>query len=102
VNILKHPLVKDADIIHLHWINKGYISITGIKEIVKSSKKIVWTSHDLWPYSGGWYHLESEYLGSASVGNGLVKLSNKVKIQTRKHLGLWANSVYCSKYMVSE
>ena len=81
VNILKHPLVKDADIIHLHWINKGYISITGIKEIVKSSKKIVWTSHDLWPYSGGWYHLESEYLGSASVGNGLVKLSNKVKIQ---------------------
>ena len=87
VSILKHPLVKDADVIHLHWINKGYISIRGISELLKSSKKIVWTSHDLWPYSGGWYHLESEYLGGASIGKGLVTLSNRVKEQQESTWG---------------
>ena len=86
VSILKHPLVMEADVIHLHWINKGYISIRGIKEMLKSSKKIVWTSHDLWPYSGGWYHLDSEYLGGAVIGKRLVALSNRVK---NKQESIW-------------
>ena len=54
-----HPLVKDADIIHLHWINQGFLSLKDIEELVKLNKPIVWTMHDLWPataichYPGG-------------------------------------------------
>jgi glycosyltransferase involved in cell wall biosynthesis len=38
------------DIVHLHWINKGFINI---KTLEKLGKPIVWTCHDLWPVSGG-------------------------------------------------
>jgi len=42
---------KWADVIHLHWINQGMLSLGGLRKIVKSGKPIVWTMHDLWPAS---------------------------------------------------
>lgn len=45
-----------ADVIHLHWINKGFISLDGLERLLNSQKKIVWTCHDLWPFTGGCYH----------------------------------------------
>lgn len=43
----------DPDIIHLHWINKRFISIKQLKSIFKLNKKIVWTLHDSWLFTGG-------------------------------------------------
>jgi glycosyltransferase involved in cell wall biosynthesis len=43
-------ICKDYDIIHLHWINKGFINV---KDLASIKKPIVWTCHDLWPISGG-------------------------------------------------
>ena len=51
-----HPLVKDADIIHLHWINQGFLSLKDIEELVKLNKPIVWTMHDMWPCTGMCHH----------------------------------------------
>lgn len=39
---------SDADIVHLHWINNGFISL---EEIDKINKPLVWTLHDVWPFS---------------------------------------------------
>ena len=41
--------VKEADIIHLHWINQGFLSVSDLGKLVDSGKPIVWTLHDLWP-----------------------------------------------------
>lgn len=49
-NFLKHPLYKWADIIHLHWINGGFINI---RHLSKVKKPIVWTLRDMWPITGG-------------------------------------------------
>jgi glycosyltransferase involved in cell wall biosynthesis len=43
-------LTRDYDLIHLHWINKGFINIGHLRKI---SKPIVWTCHDIWPVTGG-------------------------------------------------
>ncbi|MBP5713337.1 MAG: glycosyltransferase family 4 protein [Prevotella sp.] len=43
------PEFKEADVIHLHWINQGMLSLTGIQKILKSGKPVVWTMHDIWP-----------------------------------------------------
>lgn len=43
---------KKADVIHLHWINQGMLSINEIKKILSSGKKVVWTMHDMWPFTG--------------------------------------------------
>ena len=51
-----HPFVKDADIIHLHWINQGFLSLKDIEELVKLNKPIVWTMHDMWPCTGICHH----------------------------------------------
>jgi glycosyltransferase involved in cell wall biosynthesis len=54
---IKHqPLVKDADIIHLHWTNSGFLSIADLKELVNTGKPIVWTLHDMWTFTGGCHY----------------------------------------------
>lgn len=40
---------KEADVIHLHWINQGMLSLSGIRKILQSGKPVVWTMHDMWP-----------------------------------------------------
>lgn len=42
---------KEADVVHLHWINQGMLSLSGIRKILESGKPLVWTMHDLWPAS---------------------------------------------------
>lgn len=48
-DITRLPEFKEADIIHLHWINQGMLSMGGIKKILRSGKPVVWTMHDMWP-----------------------------------------------------
>lgn len=43
---------KEADIIHLHWINQGFLSLKVIRKILDSGKPVVWTMHDIWPATG--------------------------------------------------
>jgi glycosyltransferase involved in cell wall biosynthesis len=40
----------DPDIINLHWICNGYLQI---ETLPKFNKPLVWTLHDLWPFTGG-------------------------------------------------
>jgi glycosyltransferase involved in cell wall biosynthesis len=55
-SIKNHSLVKDADIIHLHWTNSGFLSIADLKELVATGKPIVWTLHDMWAFTGGCHY----------------------------------------------
>lgn len=50
------PEFKSADIIHIHWINQGFLSTRGLKKIFDSGKPIVWTMHDMWPCTGICHH----------------------------------------------
>jgi len=56
ISIKNHPLIKDADILHLHWTNSGFLSITDLKELVDTGKPIVWTLHDMWAFTGGCHY----------------------------------------------
>jgi glycosyltransferase involved in cell wall biosynthesis len=40
----------DPDIIHLHWLCAGFLSV---KTIGKLRKPLVWTLHDSWAFTGG-------------------------------------------------
>lgn len=50
------PEFKQADIIHLHWINQGMLSLKQIGKILESGKPVVWTMHDMWPCTGICHH----------------------------------------------
>ena len=55
-NIAKHLLIKNADIIHIHWIIGGFLSLRSLKKIFKLNKPIVWTFHDMWTFTGGCHY----------------------------------------------
>lgn len=38
-----------SNIVNLHWINSGFMSI---RQIAKITKPLVWTLHDMWPFLG--------------------------------------------------
>lgn len=48
-DITRLPEFQEADIIHLHWINQGMLSLSDIRKILRSGKPVVWTMHDIWP-----------------------------------------------------
>ncbi|MFC1771052.1 glycosyltransferase family 4 protein [Candidatus Margulisiibacteriota bacterium] len=50
LNILRQSVVKEADIIHFHWITNAFIDV---KLFSKIDKPIVWTFRDMWPITGG-------------------------------------------------
>lgn len=52
------PEFKQADVIHLHWINQGMLSLKDIKKIFDSGKPVVWTMHDMWPITGICHHAQ--------------------------------------------
>ena len=47
---------RESDIIHLHWVNQGFLSMKSIKNILSSGKPVVWTMHDMWPLTGICHH----------------------------------------------
>jgi glycosyltransferase involved in cell wall biosynthesis len=48
-----HPLVQAADLIHLNWVNFGFVDVDKLKQL---EKPIVWTMHDMWPFTGGCHY----------------------------------------------
>lgn len=55
-DISKEQVIQDADIIHLHWTNSGFLSIKDLKKLFALNKPIVWTLHDMWAFTGGCHY----------------------------------------------
>jgi len=52
-NLEIFELIKShSGITHLHWIN-GIIDFNSLAKLVKLNKKLVWTIHDMEPFTGG-------------------------------------------------
>ena len=90
-DITSLPEFKEADIIHLHWINQGMLSLSEIGKILAAGKKVVWTMHDMWPFTGICHHAGTctnfqhscgncPYLKRASDND----LSNKIFLQKQQ------------------
>lgn len=48
-------LVKEADVVHLHWIADDFLNTPTFFRSVKD-KPVVWTLHDMNPFTGGCHH----------------------------------------------
>ena len=56
-DITQHELYEWADIINLHWVS-GFLDFPSFFT-KNSSKPIVWTLHDMNPFTGGCHHAEA-------------------------------------------
>ncbi|GAC1307762.1 MAG: glycosyltransferase family 4 protein [Mucilaginibacter sp.] len=48
--------ILNADILHLHWTNFGYLSINDLKKLFNTGTPVVWTLHDMWAFTGGCHY----------------------------------------------
>ena len=55
-DITSLPEFRQADVIHLHWVNQGMLSLNDIRKILASGKPVVWTMHDMWNFTGICHH----------------------------------------------
>ncbi len=77
LNIINsHP----CDIVHLHWINSGALSLS---DIAKIKKPIVWSMHDMWAFTGGCHY--DNFCNRYTHGCGNCPLLNSTKKKDLSH-----------------
>lgn len=93
----------NPDIIHLHWINSGFINVYDLEKL---NKPILWSLHDENPYTGGCHYTEKRcnkfrnYCHSCPLLESRFKydisyLNFKRKQKVYKNLNLTVNGLSC-------
>lgn len=80
-NIVRKINEVNPDIVHLHWICGGMLRI---EELAKIKAPIVWTLHDMWPFTGGEHLDEGQEHYIIKCGNSKVLGSKKENDLSRK------------------
>lgn len=52
-SIVKNKWIQEADVIHIHWINHGFLTPRFLAKLAELDKPIVWTFHDSNAFTGG-------------------------------------------------
>ncbi len=55
-DISQHRVIKEADIIYIHWVQKGFLNISGYRKIAETGKPVIIFMHDMWSITGGCHH----------------------------------------------
>ncbi|WP_440941182.1 glycosyltransferase family 4 protein [Immundisolibacter sp.] len=50
---IKRIKERKPDIVHLHWLGDGILRIEAIQKL---PQPVVWTMHDMWPFTGGCHY----------------------------------------------
>ncbi|PWD99762.1 glycosyltransferase family 4 protein [Marinilabilia rubra] len=106
-DISENPLVKQADVLHLHWINQGFLSLNDLNKLIHTGKPIVWTLHDTWAFTGGCHYPGTCGGFTSTCGNcPLLKSPGSNDLSALQHLRkekMYANAsitfVGCSNWM---
>ena len=46
VDVLNTQEYREADVVHLHWVNQGMLSLSALERMAREGKPMVWTLHD--------------------------------------------------------
>ncbi len=105
-DITTMDVFRQADVIHLHWINQGFLSLRGLGRILSSGKPVVMTMHDQWyftgicHYSGECSKYQSQCAGCPMVKGVGVDLARRVFDRKRTiYKGRNLTFVGCSRWM---
>ena len=95
-DISKHSIIEKADILHLHWLYQGFMSIRGMQKLFRKGIPVVWTMHDMWTFTGGCHYTakcdhfknscgECPFLKKPSAGDLSARNFNKKEKLFRKY-----------------
>lgn len=72
---------NNTDIVHLFWVNDGFLKIETIKKI---KQPVVWTLHDMWPFTGGCHYDDECRKFEQSCGKCPALQSNQERDLSRR------------------
>lgn len=107
-DITRLPEFEEADVIHLHWINQGMLSLRDIDKILASGKPVVWTMHDMWPVTGICHHArecrayqtECHHCPYLQGGGSSKDLSHRIFLKKQRiYRGRRIHFVACSQWL---
>jgi glycosyltransferase involved in cell wall biosynthesis len=81
-DLAQHPLVQEADVIHLHWV-AGFLDYPSFFRRI--DKPVVWTLHDMNPFSGG-FHYSQDLANNLKDYQQLDQQFQQTKIQALKNI----------------
>jgi glycosyltransferase involved in cell wall biosynthesis len=79
-DITKSEIYEEADIVNLHWI-ANFLDYETFFE--KNKKPVVWTLHDMNPFTGGDHYIE-EYIGIDESGFPIIRKVSEEEIRVAK------------------
>ncbi|MEM6299886.1 MAG: glycosyltransferase, partial [Bacteroidota bacterium] len=82
VNIVESAAYQNADLINLHWV-AGLLDYE--RFFSRNRKPVVWTLHDMNPFSGG-EHYEEQYLGITEEGKPKKRIFSVHEIEKQKEI----------------
>ncbi|WP_240186752.1 glycosyltransferase [Pedobacter namyangjuensis] len=86
-SIINHPKLKEADVIHLHWVNHGFLTPKFLAELDELEKPVVWTFHDSNAFTGGCHVRYTCENFHQQCGNcPVLRLSGKTDISNKNWL----------------
>lgn len=80
-NVVKKINDLAPDIVHLHWVNAGMLRV---EDFAKIKVPIVWSLHDMWPFTGGCHYADTCELYKIKCGRCPVLSSDKENDLSRK------------------
>jgi glycosyltransferase involved in cell wall biosynthesis len=97
-NLMNHPAVQNADIIHLHWV-AGCIDYPGFFK--NNNKPIVWTLHDMNPILG-LYHYKADEKRNQPITQKLDNVVKEMKDRAIKKSTAIIEAVSPSQWLFEE
>ena len=101
--------IQKADVLNLHWVNEGIWSKHFLKYLKQLDKPIVWTLHDMWPFTGGCHYDEfcAQYKTGCKkcpkvVTNKQKKVCHELLFKEKKIRDLMVQPVGCSSWISKE
>lgn len=105
-DLRSNKVVQQADVIHLHWINQGFLSIQNIAQLASLGKPMVWTLHDMWAFTGGCHYSGDCRHFERGCGDcpylrrpGSADLSNRIFLQKQRYFPKNIQFVTCSGWL---
>ena len=88
----KLDIVKQADIVYIHWIN-DFLGYKDIDYLLKTKKKVVWFLHDMWPITGGCHYALTcnNYKNRCASCPQLHRMKGLGLLQQKKKIRRWSN-----------
>lgn len=55
-NISARTEVEEADVIYIHWVLNGFLSIKNMRQLASLGKPLIFVMHDMWNITGGCHY----------------------------------------------